>query len=68
MSTQEPITFLRLKDVCQRTGLSGTHIYRMEAKGRFPKRVHLSEATTVWVETEVQQWCAERIAASRVAA
>jgi predicted DNA-binding transcriptional regulator AlpA len=59
------IKFLRLPFVCERTGLSRTQIYRLEAEGKFPRRVKLGAATSAWVESEVQAWAAARIAASR---
>lgn len=59
------IKFLRLPAVCERTGLSRTQIYRLEAEGKFCRRVKLGVATSAWVESEVQAWAAARIAASR---
>ena len=37
------------------------HIYRMEKKARFPKRVRLSENRVAWVESEVREWIAVRL-------
>ncbi len=37
-------------------------IYAEMAKGRFPKPVLLSEKRVAWVESEIDQWVAERIA------
>ena len=49
--------------------LSRTQIWRNERAGIFPKRVQLSAARVAWVESEVDAWIAERIAArDRVAA
>lgn len=59
------IKFLRLPSVCERTGLSRTQIYRLEAAGKFPRRVKLALSTSAWVESEIQRWAADRIAASR---
>ncbi|WP_167257532.1 AlpA family transcriptional regulator [Dyella sp. SG562] len=60
-----PIRFLRLPDVLSRTRLSRSQIYRLETAGRFPGHVKLGDAVSAWVESEVDQWCADRIAASR---
>jgi prophage regulatory protein len=60
-----PIKFLRLPAVCDRTGLSISQVYRLQAAGQFPRRVKLALSTAAWIESEVQQWCADRIAASR---
>jgi predicted DNA-binding transcriptional regulator AlpA len=35
----------------------------LEAKGEFPQRVQLSERAVGWVEAEIDDWCAARIAA-----
>jgi prophage regulatory protein len=63
-----PIRFLRIRATSERTGLSRSQIYRLEAAGQFPKRVKLTEASSAWIEHEVEQWAAERVAASRGAA
>lgn len=60
-----PIRFLRLPDVLSRTRLSRSQIYRLEAAGRFPRHVKLGDAVSAWVESEVDQWCTDRITASR---
>lgn len=60
-----PFRFLRLREVCARTGLSRSQIYRLESIGRFPRRIKLGELASAWIEAEVQQWCVERISASR---
>ena len=60
-----PFRFLRLRAVCDRTGLSRSQIYRLEAAGQFCPRVKLSESCSAWIEEEVEQWCAKRVAQSR---
>ena len=56
---------LRLKQVCQLTGLGRSMIYQMQAEGRFPQRVKLGERAVGWLESEVRDWLATRIEASR---
>lgn len=58
---------LRLQDVCRATGLCRSMIYKMEAENRFPQRVKIGHRAVGWVESEVAQWVAERIRASRSA-
>lgn len=41
---------------------SPQHIARLEAAGKFPKRVQLGPARVGWVDEEVQGWLAARIA------
>jgi prophage regulatory protein len=56
----QPNTVIRLPAVRQKTNLSRSTIYRLEAEGRFPKRVRLGENSTGWYEAEVEQWLANR--------
>lgn len=56
---------LRLQDVCRTTGLCRSMIYRMEAEKRFPQRVKIGLRAVGWIEQEVAQWVADRIASSR---
>jgi prophage regulatory protein len=43
--------------------LSKTQIYRLERAGTFPRRVSVSVSRYAFVEAEVDQWIADRIAA-----
>jgi prophage regulatory protein len=52
--------FMRFKELRQRVGLSRTSIWRLERKGQFPPRRHLSENAVAWVEDEVDQWVRAR--------
>ena len=56
---------LRLKQVCQLTGLGRSMIYQMQAEGRFPQRIKLGERAVGWLESEVRDWLATRIETSR---
>ena len=38
------------------------HIARLEAAGKFPKRVNLGPGRVAWVMSEVDAWVSERIA------
>jgi prophage regulatory protein len=40
---------------------SPQHIARLEAAGRFPKRVHLGQCRVGWIEAEILDWLQERI-------
>ena len=69
MSTEgEPLALLRLPEVCKRTGKKRSSIYREIAAGTFPGPVKLGERASAWVEHEVCEWIAERIAARERAA
>ena len=60
-------TILRLPTVKARTGLSRSTIYLRIAEGNFPPPISLGARAVGWIETEVNDWVARRIAASRKA-
>ncbi len=53
---------IRLNEVIACTGLSRTTIYCYMADNRFPKTVSLGARSVAWVESEVQEWIAEKVA------
>lgn len=53
---------LRKQQIAELTGYSAVHLCRMEREGRFPRRVNLGDRAVGWVEAEVLDWIAERIA------
>jgi prophage regulatory protein len=52
----------KLKNVVEITGLSRSHLYSLAQKGGFPRPVKLTERSSAWVESEVQEWIESRIA------
>jgi prophage regulatory protein len=58
--------FLRLDDVRARTGLSRSTIYAYVKSERFPAPVPLSERCVAWIESEIDNWIADRISSRRV--
>jgi len=64
MSTAAPRIY-RAPDVCSRTGLSRSQIYRLVQLGQFPGPVQLSARVSGWVASEVDGWISSRIAASQ---
>lgn len=62
-----PLRIIRLPEVESRVGFRKTAIYAMERAGKFPRRVQLGPNSAGWVESEVESWIADRIAASRSA-
>ncbi|MPZ47021.1 MAG: AlpA family phage regulatory protein [Betaproteobacteria bacterium] len=56
------VRILRLPEVQRHTGLSARVIYRRVAAGTFPRQVPLGDKATGWLESEIEQWVAERIA------
>jgi prophage regulatory protein len=57
------VKILRRLATREKTGLSDPVIDREEAQGRFPKRIKLSERAVGWLEKEIDQWIADRVAA-----
>ncbi len=45
------------------TGLSKTSLYEAINSGDFPKNVKISERSSAWVKSEVQDWIKKKIAA-----
>jgi prophage regulatory protein len=62
---REALTILRRKQVQARTGLSRSTIYLRVAQGTFPAPVRLGLRAVGWIESEISDWLAGRIAASR---
>ena len=63
---QTALTILRRKQVEARTGLSRSTIYaRLREGGDFPKPIQLGAQSVGWLESEIDAWLRERIAASR---
>lgn len=62
---QGQVRLLRLPEVLARTGLSRSTIYVRLDQGRFPRPVSLGARAVGWIESEVDEWIRDRIAASR---
>lgn len=56
------VRFIRLPEVMRRTGLSKITVYRMELGGRFPRRRKIGTHAVAWVQAEIDEWCAKRVA------
>ena len=60
-----PRKILRLPIVLDRTGLSRSTVYQRVTEGKFPRPVSLGASAVGWIETEVEEWIACQIEASR---
>ena len=57
-------TFLKYKDLKSRgITFSRVHVRFLVNRGRFPKPVRLGNKENSWIETEIEDWIAERIKA-----
>ncbi len=68
LDTLDDISFLRLPEVKELTGLSKTSIYELIRAKNFPAPVRLGPRAVAWVKSEIRQWAVERVHASRSAA
>jgi prophage regulatory protein len=61
--TRGPLRFVTTNDLSRRgISFSRMHLRRLEDAGRFPRRVHLGENRIAWLEAEIDEWVAERLA------
>ncbi|KLU14911.1 MULTISPECIES: helix-turn-helix transcriptional regulator [Xenorhabdus] len=58
---------IRLPEVQRRTGYSKAWIYKLISAGTFPKQVKLGARSVAFIESEIDNWIAQRIAESRAA-
>lgn len=47
---------LKINEVVQKCNLSRATIYKKVKEGTFPKQIKLSERSSGWLESEVNQW------------
>jgi len=56
------ITFLKLPEVCRKTGLSRSTVYKQIKAGTFPKQIKLTEHSSAWIASEIQEWANDVVA------
>ncbi len=59
------LKMLRRREVEAITRLSRSSIYNGVNAGTFPRPVRLTQMSVAWLESEINDWLRERIAASR---
>ena len=60
--SQQGLSILRRKQVEARTGLARSTIYHYIKAGTFPRTVPLGPRAVGWIESDVSNWIAERVA------
>lgn len=60
-----PIRLIKMPEVMHRTANGKAWIYRLIAQGRFPQPVKIGSRSIAFVESEIDAWIEQRIAASR---
>lgn len=68
ISPLQSYRFIRMREAIQKTGLSKSSIYDLMAQGHFPKTISLGGRSVAFIESEIDAWMAERIAARNVVA
>jgi predicted DNA-binding transcriptional regulator AlpA len=61
--TMEGIQVLREADRFRLTGLSRTQWWRLERKGKAPKRIQLGENSVGWLRHELEAWIKRKASA-----
>jgi prophage regulatory protein len=59
------LSILKRRDVQTRTGLSRSTIYLRISQGTFPAPINLGSRAVGWLASEIDDWIAQRVAASR---
>ncbi|AOM41364.1 helix-turn-helix transcriptional regulator [Xenorhabdus hominickii] len=65
--TAMKIHLIRLPEVQRRTGYSKAWIYKLISDGAFPQQVKIGPRSVAFIEAEIDDWIAQRIAESRAA-
>ncbi len=65
---EQHVRLIRLREVLAKTGLSRTAVYSAVQAGTFPRPIQIlpNGRSTAWVESEVDGYLRERIAAARM--
>jgi prophage regulatory protein len=61
-------SFVRRKQVEQRTGLARSTIYQRIKDGTFPAPIRIGSRAVAWLESDIEDWQAAQVAATRTAA
>lgn len=58
-----PLRVIRLQEVEAKTGLRKSAIYQRATDGTFPKPIRMGGKASGWIESEIDAWITQRIAA-----
>jgi prophage regulatory protein len=56
---------LRPKAAAAKAGISVSHLYHLVALNEFPQRIKISQGISAFLESEIDEWIARKIEASR---
>ena len=57
------VKIYRIQEVCDRTGLKPSTIYKLIRENTFPRGVRLTSRSTGWSSQSVDMWISERVGA-----
>ena len=57
--------FLRLSEVQRRVPYSRSTIYLKVSRGQFPQPINLGARAVAWLESDIDEWIAQRIGKGR---
>ena len=57
----ETRSILRIQDVCKKTGLKESTIYKLVREKAFPKSIALTARSTGWPSDVIENWVASKI-------
>lgn len=63
MNQQKTHKILRLDEAIKKTGLPRSSLYLLEARGQFPAKIKLSIRSMGYLESEIDEWIAQKAAA-----
>jgi prophage regulatory protein len=58
----EQIVLIRKKELLERMKLKDSAIYWAMARGEFPRPIKIGPRAVAWIESEINDWIASRIA------
>lgn len=61
MVRTEQLSFIRMRHLTSKVGLSRSEIYRRVKEGRFPQPIHLGARAIAWPSDKIEQWQVEQI-------
>ena len=60
-----PLRLIERREVERRVGYRRERIRQLELAGKFPRRIPMSARRNLWIESEIDDWIREHIAAVR---
>ena len=65
MYPDTPLRLIERREVERRVGYRRKRIRQLELAGKFPRRIPMSARRNLWIESEIDHWIRDHIAAAR---